>query len=296
MDFAIATELYTDDYQYSSDNFLKSDSEIDLVKVIQQLHGSLDPRTVFACYGKIIGQHLPVTAIQIYIGEQKYTWGRLQGIALHRNITVDNVNVALHYYLSKPLCLQHIEQLIQLETLVSLPLHNALKHKQMSNHAMFDALTGLGNRFYYHKYIQKALARANRRQSQVSLIVLDLDKFKSINDQFGHLIGDSLLISFSELISESIRDTDHAFRIGGDEFVIVAEGDVQAASLVCQRIIENQCLYTELVDYHVQCSLGIAQAKSQEEVDSLFHRADEAMYTAKAAGRNCFSISEDLIG
>jgi len=293
MDFAIATELFPEDYWYRSNAHLHMEPELDLVQVIQQLHASLDPRTVFACYGKVVGQHLPIKALQLFVGEHKFSWGRHHGIELIRSIKSESDTIRLHYYIAVPLSPIQMKQLNHIEALVLQPFQNAMKYQQMSNQAMFDALTGLGNRYYFRKVIHKSIARAERRQGHVSLIVIDLDKFKQLNDQFGHSVGDNVLTSFASLINESIRDTDQAFRIGGDEFVIITEGNTDAASIVCQRIIESLPLHSHLNDYGVKCSLGIAQSRKTDSLSTLYERADKAMYQAKAAGRNCFKVCAD---
>ncbi|QDE31828.1 GGDEF domain-containing protein [Shewanella polaris] len=289
MDFSIATELYPEDYWYRSDTYLNTESELDLIQVIQQLHGSLDPRTVFACFGKTLGQHLPVKGVQLTLDKQKFVWGRHYGIELQRTV---NDMFYITYQLSVPLTPSQKQTLERLESVLVQPLNNALKYQNMSNQAMFDALTNLGNRYYYRQAIDIALARVNRRQGQVSLIVLDLDKFKQLNDVHGHKVGDFVLVGFAELINQAIRNTDQAFRIGGDEFVIITQGGSHAAANVCERIIEMMPKHAELTEYNIQCSFGVAESLPQQEVEDLYERADKAMYAAKAAGRNCYRICD----
>ncbi|GGP71175.1 GGDEF domain-containing protein [Shewanella saliphila] len=292
MDFASTSELYPEDYWYRSDAYLNMDSELDLIQVIQQLHGSLDPRTVFACFGKILGQHLPIKGMQLTLDKQKFVWGRHYGIELQRTIADKQDLFAVTYQLAAPLSSEQSSLLTRLESMLIQPLNNALKYQSMSNQAMFDALTGLGNRYYYRQAISTALARANRHQGQVSLVVIDLDKFKQLNDRYGHKVGDFVLVGFAELINEAIRNTDQAFRIGGDEFVIITQGDTLAAEIVCQRIIDMMPKHAELIEYDIQCSLGVAESIPQQEAENLYERADKAMYAAKADGRNCYRISE----
>ena len=292
MDFASTSELYPEDYWYRSDAYLNMDLELDLVQVIQQLHGSLDPRTVFACFGKILGQQLPVKGLQLTLEKQKFVWGRHYGIELQRTIADKQDQFNMTYQLAMPLSKTQTATLNRLEAILIQPLSNAIKYQNMSKQAMFDSLTGLGNRYYYTQAISTALARANRHQGKVSLVVIDLDKFKQLNDIYGHKAGDYVLVEFAELINEAIRNTDQAFRVGGDEFVIIAQGDTHAAEIVCQRIIDMMPKHAQLTEYDIQCSLGIAEAIPEQHADNLYDRADKAMYAAKAAGRNCYRISE----
>ncbi|GGP45891.1 diguanylate cyclase [Shewanella algicola] len=290
MDFALATELYPEDYWYRSDAYLNMDSDLDLIQVIQQLHGSLDPRTVFACFGKILGQHLPIKGLQLTLDKQKFVWGRHYGIELQRTVADKQDQFNMIYQLATPLSTAQLNTLSRLEEILIQPLNNALKYQSMSTQAMFDSLTGLGNRYYYNQAIVTALARANRYQGQVSLVVIDLDKFKQLNDIHGHKAGDYVLVGFAELINEAIRNTDQAFRIGGDEFVIITQGDTQAAEIVCQRIIDMMPKHAQLTEYDIKCSLGIAESIPEQLADNLYDRADKAMYAAKAAGRNGYRI------
>jgi diguanylate cyclase (GGDEF)-like protein len=292
MDFALATQLYPEEYWYQSDSYLKDEPEFDLIQVVQQLHASLEPRTVFACFGKVIGQHLPIQGIQLSVEQQKLSWGRHHGLSLQRNLCHNDTNMVFHYQLSAPLTPFQLMQLEKIEPLFALPFMNALKYQKMANQAMFDALTGLGNRHYYSQSILNALARAQRKHGKVSLVVLDLDRFKNLNDEFGHKLGDTVLIEFAKVINKAIRNTDQAFRIGGDEFVIIVQGDEDAAGILCQRIMEFLPTNPLLNQFNVQTSMGIAGYKSPQTPEQLYEIADKALYSAKAAGRNGFKIDK----
>lgn len=293
MDFALATELYPDEYWYHSDASVSYESEFDLIKIVQQLHASLDPRTVFACFGKIVGQSLPIKGIQLTLDNQKFTWGRRNGLEMQRVIKNAQYELVLTYQLSTPMNVSQTNMLAKIESFILQPFNNAVKYQTMSNQAMFDSLTKLGNRHYYRQAINHALARTNRKQGKVSLIVIDIDKFKQLNDQFGHQVGDHVLSEFAELLNQAIRNTDQAFRVGGDEFIIIAQGDTQAAMVLCQRILDAMPLQPTLTKYDVKCSLGVAQAFPKQQQEDLYFRADKAMYAAKAAGRNCYRICDN---
>lgn len=161
------------------------------------------------------------------------------------------------------------------------------QHEQLSEMATKDSLTGVGNRRALDHRLIELLAAYARKTSPLSLILLDLDHFKKINDEYGHIVGDQILIRISEIIDGRIRATDALFRFGGEEFVIVPlELDlIQAARLAEQLriLVENHELVTEKP---VTISLGVAQYKGGETSDSWLNRADEALYRAKNSGRN----------
>ena len=135
-----------------------------------------------------------------------------------------------------------------------------------------------------------ALSRAHRKQGVISLVVLDLDNFKQLNDKFGHKCGDYILKEFGDVIRNTIRNTDQAFRIGGDEFVVIVQGTIQAASLLCERIVTGTNQHHCFNQFGVSCSLGAAESNDILEAEQLYELADKALYQAKASGRNGYKL------
>ncbi|WP_076408205.1 GGDEF domain-containing protein [Shewanella sp. UCD-KL12] len=288
MDFGLATDFYSDEPRYQPEILGSQSQEPDLVQIIQQLHESLDPRTVFACFGKIMGQHLPIDGIKLRYNKYQFCWGRQQGLSIKQQIVHQGKTARLEYSISAPLMPSQAKQLQLLQTLVILPLFNATQYQEMSQQAMYDSLTRLGNRHYYIESLKKAIATSSRHSNKMAIIILDLDNFKKLNDVFGHQFGDNVLSQFGQLLTKAIRDTDQAFRVGGDEFVVLVRGDLSAAKVLCERILsamQSQPLFDK---HDVQTSLGIAQWSKDESANSLYERADKALYRAKAAGRRCY--------
>lgn len=288
MDFGLATDFYSDEPRYQPDLLDSGTQELDLVQIIQQLHESLDPRTVFACFGKIMGQHLPIAGIKLRYNKYQFSWGRNQGLLIKQELVYEEKIARLEYSLTSPLTPSQAKQLQQLQTLVILPLFNATQFQDMSQQAMYDSLTRLGNRHYYIESLKKAIATSSRHNNTLSIVILDLDNFKTLNDVYGHQFGDNILSEFGKVLTKAIRDTDQAFRVGGDEFVILVRGDLSAAEILCQRILSTMSTLPLFNKYQVQTSLGTSQWKHDEAATSLYERADKALYRAKAAGRRCF--------
>jgi diguanylate cyclase (GGDEF)-like protein len=295
MDFGLATELYPDEYRYQTEPYRPNDHPLDLVQVIQQLHASLDPRIVFACYGKVLGQHLPIQGVRLTYGQHKLSWGKRYGISVKRQLLCADTPLNLQYQLLTPLTPSQTLSLQEIEPLLLQALSNAIQYQAMSMQAMFDSLTNLGNRHYYSQSLKNATARAHRKQGVVALIVLDLDNFKRLNDKFGHKCGDYILKEFGDIIRATIRNTDQAFRIGGDEFVILVQGNIHAASLLCERIISATNQHNCFNQFGVSCSLGAAESHDSIEAEQLYELADKALYQAKAAGRNCYKLSQEQL-
>jgi diguanylate cyclase (GGDEF)-like protein/PAS domain S-box-containing protein len=163
--------------------------------------------------------------------------------------------------------------------------------------ARTDALTGLNNLRYFNELAGHAFEVARRYNQPLSLIMFDIDKFKNINDTFGHSIGDQVLIQTVQGVSAQLRTTDIFGRIGGDEFVILLPGiNAQQAFPMAERIRSEVTLRTIETGTHlitVTISIGIAgiaENSKDDNVETLIRQADLALYAAKAAGRNKTAI------
>ena len=155
-----------------------------------------------------------------------------------------------------------------------------------------DPLTGAGNRRGLDAKLTEIVNTFKRSGAQASLILLDLDHFKKVNDIHGHAIGDQILKRVTEIINLRIRVTDSIYRVGGEEFIVVLEGaDLQKAVHLAEQL-RTLVDANELVpDHAVTISLGVAELKNGENANDWLHRADEALYRAKDAGRNSTSAS-----
>jgi diguanylate cyclase (GGDEF)-like protein/PAS domain S-box-containing protein len=164
--------------------------------------------------------------------------------------------------------------------------------RQLATH---DYLTGLPNRVLLYDRLEQALARFHRHGQPVALLYLDLDRFKPINDQLGHQVGDAVLVDIGVRIQTVIRETDTAARIGGDEFAVLVEGidDPVMLRLVADRLIDAISAPMSVRGHEVQvgASLGLVVAGARAaEADALMAAADAAMYRAKAAGRGRYEF------
>ncbi len=161
---------------------------------------------------------------------------------------------------------------------------------QLAQQARQDPLTGLPNRACFLERLEQALARAQRRETPVAVLFVDLDNFKAINDRLGHQGGDQVLVAVAERLQACVRGTDTAARLGGDEFTIVLDesADLRAAAQVAERILAA-FQPAVLVDGRAVCltaSIGIAQSVTgQDRPDDLLRAADEAMFRAKSMGK-----------
>ena len=166
-----------------------------------------------------------------------------------------------------------------------------LTHRQqllLQGYAAQDALTQLGNRRAMDEEMRLSIADFARNQIPATLILLDLDFFKMVNDKFGHHIGDDVLVELSELLTKRVRQTDRIFRFGGEEFVVLARNTTLVDSLVIAEQLRAQIeLELEDPDGALTASFGCAQLHPDENLEDWFVRADKAVYQAKQRGRNC---------
>lgn len=152
-----------------------------------------------------------------------------------------------------------------------------------------DELTGLGNRRGLNSHLGRALAMADRQQTDLTFIAIDLDKFKKVNDTFGHFAGDTVLKGVAEAIQKAIRSGDYAFRQGGEEFSVIAQTTFRGSALLAEKIrvaVEGIYESDDEIPCFVSVSLGVSMARVGEVSDALVQRADEALYRAKRKGRN----------
>lgn len=151
-----------------------------------------------------------------------------------------------------------------------------------------DPLTGVFNRRKFHESLGQAIVTAMRHQHWFALLMLDIDNFKQINDRYGHQVGDAVLRIVCELVDSSIRTSDQMFRVGGEEFCIVAVAqDVENARVLAEKV-------RQVVEGHdfpevgrVTISVGIAWFREGDNQQNIYARADSALYRAKRQGRNC---------
>ncbi len=185
----------------------------------------------------------------------------------------------------------------------------AEKNELLFHKATRDDLTGLHNRQYLMQRLEEEESlqrRARQEECEISLLFIDLDNFKYVNDNFGHALGDIVLVDFAKLLQETLREYDIAARIGGDEFMIfLPRTGAVGAALAAERILESlgsgariQAILERELGRRVEipserifgCSIGISYARGAFDKDSLIRNADDSLYRAKNEGKGCYRI------
>jgi diguanylate cyclase (GGDEF)-like protein len=165
-------------------------------------------------------------------------------------------------------------------------IENARRYREARQLADLDALTGLHNRRYFHETLEREVARAQRYDRQLALIVFDLDDFKAVNDRIGHLAGDAVLAEVAERIRSVVRSADTACRIGGDEFAaIMPESTIVDAQQLSERLQAAVSTRSIVQAGRLNLSVGAAELRQDDDATGFFERADEALYRAKESGK-----------
>lgn len=195
-------------------------------------------------------------------------------------------------------------ELIALEFLLSsliYPLRNAIRYQTAMRLALLDPLTLLGNRAALDTALHRELQMAERHNHELSLLMIDVDFFKRINDEYGHHRGDLVLCEIAKGIQSACRGSDITFRYGGEEFVVVlgktdAEGAKIIAERIRQQIAETNIKYNgKTIGTTVSIGIATRHSNEKEHINDLFERADKALYMAKNSGRNCVVNSDEVL-
>lgn len=159
----------------------------------------------------------------------------------------------------------------------------------------YDELTGAYNRKFLHYWIDNEIKRANRFATKFSLIIIDLDNFREINNTFGHLEGDRVLIGFAKFLLGKIREVDNLVRYGGDEFIILMPNtNTKGVLELAQRIISG-LNSNKILDHEILCSIGFAVFPDDgTNLETLIHQADNLLYQAKKHGKNRIGLKPEI--
>jgi len=168
-------------------------------------------------------------------------------------------------------------------------------HLRLDKLASNDVLTGLPNRRSFHQQLTQLLLLKERNSNNLSVLFIDIDNFKYVNDTKGHDIGDQVLKSLAKILHSNVRKSDFVARWGGEEFVIVLiDSDINQAQVIAEQLRVNVASSNDLskfIDLQISISLGVTAITDGDTIDSILKRADNALYEAKSQGKNCVVLS-----
>lgn len=265
-----------------------------LARLNAVLQTSIDLPEILRLFNEEVSRSIAITGLTFEhkASHYEYALGEVSGHSTsYRLQTKEDYLGELTFYRNS----QRFEdkELVFLERLIAslvYPLRNGLRYQEAIRSALTDGLTGAGNRISLENVMSRELDLAARYHQPLSILILDLDHFKSINDTYGHAAGDQVLKSVAQTIRATSRCADMTFRFGGEEFVVLLnKTDSEGASITAERLRSTiaglSCIYDKK-DIPVTISIGIAVFDGYESKENLLARADKALYIAKANGRN----------
>ena len=215
----------------------------------------------------------------------------------YRLITQQDYLGELTFYRAKRFPERELAVLEGLLNVLVFPLRNSIRYRDAVTAALADPLTGAGNRIALNNTLHREIELAKRYEQSMAILMIDLDRFKSINDTFGHTCGDEILKQLVKTMKEEIRGSDVIFRYGGEEFVVLLNStDLEKATYIAERLrerIANLDLQHKGETIPTSVSIGLSILNPEDTVTRLLERADFAMYAAKNDGRNKVRICSE---
>jgi len=275
-----------------------------LLHLSNSLQSSLATEDILSRFSDEIKEYIPHEFLGFNMGDttQQKTFdfcvGKKARSKLNQQLSVNANKILGSLVISRKQKFTDVEarEFEHLTSTLIYPLRNALLYRDALHAAHKDALTGIGNRAALDETLSREVDIAHRHDRSLGMIIIDIDHFKLINDNFGHASGDCLLQALSLTAEETIRLSDQMFRFGGEEFVVLlpetAIGGVKRLAERIRRNIEALETSCEGSKIKLTVSLGIATLNNGEDEVLFFNRADKALYQAKNDGRNCTRIAD----
>lgn len=273
------------------------------VKLLQALQTSLDPQELLSSFYRHIQPLVSVTSVTLALNtrEAPYKVGRSSIHSCSYRLNADDGHLG-ELQISRSRRFNE-DELMNIELFIGsfvFALRNAIRYQEALTLALLDPLTMLGNRAALESDIRRELPLAERHQQDLSVLMIDVDYFKSINDSYGHDKGDQVLREMANIIKNVCRETDMFFRYGGEEFLVILRNtNTQGASIIAERL--RQQIASTAINLkdggaiRPTVSIGISSLHHgrKEKAQDIFKRADVALYKAKSSGRNCV-MNEEL--
>ncbi|RUO40484.1 GGDEF domain-containing protein [Aliidiomarina taiwanensis] len=265
-------------------------------KLAERLQTTLELESLLAIYGSEVRQAMGVTSLAFAAEETVFAvFGHIEQQPQHQAaLHADNQYLGeLVYSKQQGFSAADLKRLAKYHQQLVFPLRNALQYAKLRRQAMFDPMTGAGNRLLLTETLQRAIVTKQRAKLDTTLLLLDLDGFKQVNDTAGHLVGDAILKRFVEVVKAQLRGYDSLYRYGGDEFVVLLqEADASSSQLVFTRI-KQAVLQDPLLSKHkVGCSAGAVALSDTCDERSLMAQADSALYRAKRSGKGVVKFAK----
>lgn len=263
------------------------------LELVNTLQSTLELNEQLTIFKRWINQSVAIDGLK-YSNSQhniNFSLGHCDGHQCNYRLNTNNESLGeIEFSRKKPFKEEELSQIETDLTALLYPIRNALQYYVAVQTALRDPLTGTGNRIALDNALHRECQLAERYSQSVSILMLDIDHFKQINDQYGHTAGDEVLKQIADTVRNVTRATDMTFRYGGEEFVVVlSKTDIAGAEIIADRIrqhISAKPFETQAGAIPVTASIGASKLNKSERIKDLFNRADQALYLAKNSGRN----------
>lgn len=268
------------------------------LKLSMLLQRSLDPLTLTGYFYQALQKLVMMDGLGLDLdiakAENNYLLGRKSLHSSSYRLNTDEGFIGeIIFYRGKRFNENELEVLEGFLSVLVFPLQNAIRYQTAVQMTLIDPLTGLGNRLALNHALERDLHLAQRHQKPFSILMIDIDYFKAINDRFGHRCGDDVLIAVANCLRQASRSSDACYRFGGEEFTLLLPGTAaEGAGSIAERIHKMIAALTiPRQEGHIRATISIGIASSDPAIAELagdiLERADKALYQAKANGRNC---------
>jgi diguanylate cyclase (GGDEF)-like protein len=261
------------------------------------LQTTLDVEQLLELFSNALYQQVQTQGLQYHHDDEALdlSFGECAGHRANYDLVVEAEPLGrVELYRNRPFADAELEDVENLLCALIYPLRNALTYRQAVERALRDPLTGVQNRAALSAAVEREAEASRRHGMPLAMVVFDIDRFKMINDTYGHSFGDDVLRAIAHTADSTIRRCDQLFRFGGEEFVVLASHtDRDGASQLAERIrraIES-INSVDGQDMSITVSLGVAMMPPGKDAEELFDRADQALYQAKQGGRNCYVVA-----
>ena len=268
----------------SNSSVLSNESRLHCLELLQE---SLDPKQLLTNFASLVARIIRPFNVRFQSSnglfslnnQEKYHYSNTYNLPLSsKSPRIGSIT----YQSNSELTVSESQILLELHEVLIPSLRHSLKFAELSSLVFKDHLTNVGNRAYYDECIERAIEQSSRGHQSLSLMVFDINDFKVINDNFGHLKGDKVLQHFAAILTKIIRTSDMAFRLGGDEFVLILQpGDQQSVDKVKERLLTEIDNRPFLADINFSSSIGFAHWQLGEDANTLFSAADKKLYVEK---------------
>jgi len=270
----------------------QKDSALDITQLALQLQQTLELTPLLQTFCHETARIVPCDSVS-YENENRllnYQTGEKKAHKCSYQLELENqILGTIECSRSMPFSMKEMELMERLLSLLIYPLRNALLYQKAVAEAHRDPLTGISNRAAFDEALNREICSFKRHLTTFSLLVIDIDHFKQINDTYGHITGDTVLQGVAQKIRDTVRRSDEVFRYGGEEFVVLLSNtDAEGARFIAERIRREikRHAFSANDKIKVTASIGIAATNTIRDVADTLYHADKALYQAKEDGRD----------